>query len=385
MANVLTIASSDADFIDCGVDRSRLASARSVAQAWVESGETTGLVVAAARRGRIVLHDAFGVLRPDSDTPLSVDAIFPIASISKSIVATATMRLVESGLLGLNRPVQEYVPEFTGEGRQAVAVWHLLTHTSGLDETDAIEPDSMWFGTESNAAVIQMICRLPISAPPGSVFSYSSLAYVLLGEIVRRVSGGSPEVFIQRQILDPLGMRDTGFSVFESAHSQMALRYSAEERRDSERYASELERWIDERAAGGEGISTARDLLIFGQTFLQGGAYGAARVLSPASVRLMTTPQTGDLPLQFDDEIWERASWGYGWHIHASTKGRRGASLYSPSTFEHVGMGGAFLWVDPENEIVGVCLSLLRQGSIGLYPAWRADLLINAIMAAIDV
>jgi hypothetical protein len=64
MANVLTIASSDADFIDCGVDRSRLASARSVAQAWVESGETTGLVVAAARRGRIVLHDAFGVLRP---------------------------------------------------------------------------------------------------------------------------------------------------------------------------------------------------------------------------------------------------------------------------------------------------------------------------------
>jgi CubicO group peptidase (beta-lactamase class C family) len=385
MANVLTIASSDADFADCGVDRSRLANARSVAQAWVESGETTGLVVAAARRGRIVLHDAFGVLRPDSDTPLPVDAIFPIASISKSIVATAIMRLVESGLLGLNRPVQEYVPEFTGEGRQAVAVWHLLTHTSGLDETDAIEPDSMWFGTESNAAVIQMICRLPISAPPGSVFSYSSLAYVLLGEIVRRVSGGSPEVFIQRQILDPLGMRDTGFSVSESAHSRMALRYSAEERRDSERYASELERWIDERAAGGEGISTARDLLIFGQTFLQGGAYGAARVLSPASVRLMTTPQTGDLPLQFDDEIWERASWGYGWHIHASTTGRRGASLYSPSTFEHVGMGGAFLWVDPENEIVGVCLSLLRQGSIGLYPAWRADLLINAIMAAIDV
>jgi CubicO group peptidase (beta-lactamase class C family) len=385
MANVLTIASSDADFADCGVDRSRLANARSVAQAWVESGETTGLVVAAARRGRIVLHDAFGVLRPDSDTPLPVDAIFPIASISKSIVATAIMRLVESGLLGLNRPVQEYVPEFTGEGRQAVAVWHLLTHTSGLDETDAIEPDSMWFGTESNAAVIQMICRLPISAPPGSVFSYSSLAYVLLGEIVRRVSGGSPEVFIQRQILDPLGMRDTGFSVSESAHSRMALRYSAEERRDSERYASELERWIDERAAGGEGISTARDLLIFGQTFLQGGAYGAARVLSPASVRLMTTPQTGDLPLQFDDEIWERASWGYGWHIHGSTTGRRGASLYSPGTFEHVGMGGAFLWVDPENEIVGVCLSLLRQGSIGLYPAWRADLLINAIMAAIDV
>jgi CubicO group peptidase (beta-lactamase class C family) len=98
----------------------------------------------------------------------------------------------------------------------------------------------------------------------------------------------------------------------------------------------------------------------------------------------MTTPQTGDLSLQFDDEIWAQASWGYGWHIHGATKGRRGPSLYSPGTFEHVGLGGSLLWVDPENELVGVCLSLLRQGSMGLYPAWRGDLLINAIMAALD-
>jgi CubicO group peptidase (beta-lactamase class C family) len=384
MANVLTIASSDADFIDCGVDRSRLANARSAALAWVESGETTGLVVAVARRGHIVLHDAFGVLRPDDGRPLPVDAIFPIASISKSIVATAVMCLVEAGLVGLNRPVHEYIPEFTGEGRQDVAVWHLLTHTSGLDETGAVEPESMWSGAESNAAFIQMICRLPVTAPPGSIFSYSSLGYVLVGEIVRRVSGDAPEAFIQRRILDPLGMRDTFFRVPESAHNRIALRYSAEERRDSARYASELERWIDRPEAGGEALSTAADLLIFGQTFLQGGAYGGARLLSPASVRLMTTPQTGDLPLQFDDERWDRASWGYGWHVHGQTKGQRGASLYSPSTFEHVGMGGSLLWVDPENEVAGVCLSLVRQGSMGLYPAWRGDLLINAIMAAIE-
>jgi CubicO group peptidase (beta-lactamase class C family) len=122
MANVLTLASSNADFTGCGVDRSRLAKAHAAAQAWVESGETTGLVVAAARRGRIVLHDAFGVLRPDSDALLPVDAIFPIASITKPIVATAVMRLVEDGLVGLNRPVHEYIPMFTGDGREDVAV-----------------------------------------------------------------------------------------------------------------------------------------------------------------------------------------------------------------------------------------------------------------------
>ena len=98
----------------------------------------------------------------------------------------------------------------------------------------------------------------------------------------------------------------------------------------------------------------------------------------------MTTKQTGDLPMQFGDEHWAQASWGYGWHVHWESKGRRGASLYSSSTFEHVGAGGSFVWVDPENELVGVCLSLLREGSMGLYPAWRGDLVINAIMAALD-
>ena len=95
------------------------------------------MVVLAARKGVIALHEAFGKLRPDNDSPLlRPDSVFPMASVSKVITATAAMILAEDGLLSLNRPVQWYIPEFVGDGKQAVMVHHLLTHTSGLKQKD---------------------------------------------------------------------------------------------------------------------------------------------------------------------------------------------------------------------------------------------------------
>jgi CubicO group peptidase (beta-lactamase class C family) len=386
MSDSLTLATSDADFSDCGIERARVAYAVSAARSWVESGETTGLVVAAARKGTVILHEAFGVLRPDDDVLMSVDAIFPIASITKPIIATAVMCLVEDGLVGLNQPVGAYIPEFAGAERANIAVWHLLSHTAGFDETVGIEVDPSLSGSEAIASFVESTCRIPISAPPGAVFSYSLFGYELAAEIVRRVSGEPIERFVQHRVLDRLGMKDTYLVVPEGVQSRIALRYAQQDASRSDRYVGRYEQERHQRTpwAGSGGFSVAFDLLTFGQAFLQNGTYGGACILSPASVRLMTTPQTDELPLQFDDENWTRASWGLGWHIHGNTRGRRGASLYSPSTFEHVGMGGSLLWVDPENEVVGVCLSLVREGSAGLYPAWRYDRVVNALMAALD-
>src|SRR5947209_18088488 len=98
---------------------------------------TPALVVLVARKGVIVFHEAFGKLTPEPDSPpVPRDAIYPISSISKLFTATAAMILVEDGLLGLNRPVQEYIPEFVGEGKEAVMVHHLLTHTGGIDDEE---------------------------------------------------------------------------------------------------------------------------------------------------------------------------------------------------------------------------------------------------------
>src|SRR2546430_9423872 len=120
-----------------GMSAQRVQHIAELAEGWVEQGIAPALVVLVARRGNIVLHEAFGRLTPDPDAPaLPRDAIFPLASLTKPITATAAMVLVDDGLLGLNRPVAEYIPEFVGEGKSAVMVHHLLTHTSGLRDED---------------------------------------------------------------------------------------------------------------------------------------------------------------------------------------------------------------------------------------------------------
>ena len=119
---------------EAGVLPERIDRVRDLCAGWVKSGHTPSLAVLVARRGVIVLHEAFGCLGPGQDSPpLRLDSIFPVSSVAKPITATAVMTLVEDGLLGLNRPVVDYVPELCGEGTEEILVHHLLTHTSGYN------------------------------------------------------------------------------------------------------------------------------------------------------------------------------------------------------------------------------------------------------------
>ena len=118
--------------------------------------------------------------------------------------------------------------------------------------------------------------------------------------------------------------------------------------------------------------------------FLQHGSYGDARVLSPASVAAMTRNQIPGIASTFGAERFREASWGLGWEVQGERHPIRGPSLISPRTFAHAGLGGTYLWIDPDNAIVGVYLSLLRQPSPWLRPYWNGDLVVDAIMAAIE-
>ena len=122
---------------EVGMSARRVRHVGQLAAGWVAQGITSALVILVARRGVVVLHEAFGRLTPDDNAPpVKRDTIYPLSSLTKPITATAAMLLVEDGLLGLQRPVSEYLPEFSGEGKQAVRVHHLLTHTSGLRDED---------------------------------------------------------------------------------------------------------------------------------------------------------------------------------------------------------------------------------------------------------
>ncbi|MGI9148495.1 MAG: serine hydrolase domain-containing protein [Chloroflexota bacterium] len=141
--------------------------------------------------------------------------------------ATAVLCLVEDGRLGLNRPVQEYLPEFVGTGKEHVLVRHLLTHTAGLDDqairrhvAQPMEASGSGTATALSRARENLLLSLaaPLATPPGIAMLYSSIGYEFLGEIVRRVSEQPLAVFMAERLWGPLGMADTSFGVPEQRH-----------------------------------------------------------------------------------------------------------------------------------------------------------------------
>lgn len=362
------------------------------AQDWVDGEVTPALVLLAARRGIIVLHEAFGRAGPEPDSAkLEVSAIFPLASISKVIAATAIMILVDDGLLGLNRPVQEYIPEFVGEGKEGVMVHHLLTHTSGLVDKDVVAHMERNRGkvqippldpTEHPQLHESLWLRLdaPLSKNPGEQMSYSGAGgYTLLTEIVRRVSGKNFAEFAEERIFRPLGMKDTFYALPRDRHARVV-------RRASDLPDTFPDPEIANLPSGSVGgYSTAMDMAIFCQVFLNLGSYGDARVLSPASVREMTRNQIPGVSSLFKEDFSAEASRGYGWDIKGAKKPRYHGSLDSPAAFTHQGAGGVSILGDPTYDLVTIYLSVARGiMSPDLYrPRWVMDLFTNMVTAAI--
>lgn len=374
-----------------------------LAKSWVTQNITPALVILVARKGIIIIHEAFGHLTPEPDSPpLQPDTIFPLASLSKPITATAAMILVEDGLLGLNRPVSWYIPEFTGEGKDAVMVHHLLTHTSGLKDEEA-ETYAEKKGTveipppdETQHPGINEYLFLRYDTPlwksPGTEMSYCNFGYMLVGEIVRRVSGKSLNDFARERIFEPLGMKDTWYVVPDSVKHRIIKRSN-----DAPYGVWLNSEGLQERPSAAAGaFSTAEDMAIFGQMLLNRGVYGDARILSTASVAEMTRNQIPGIGAQYGNHFFPEASWGLGWSIHGIKKSIGYAeTLQSSRAFSHGGAGGVFLWMDPAYEIVGVYLSVMSPGGIpkGVdikLPFFgdaelmgRVDMFINAVTTAV--
>jgi CubicO group peptidase (beta-lactamase class C family) len=385
---------------EAGMSPERVRHVADLAQGWVEQGITPALVVLVARRGIVVIHEAFGRLGPEPGAPpLQRDSLFPLASISKPLTATAAMILVEDGLLGLNRPVQWYIPEFVGEGKDAVMVHHLLTHTLGLRDEDLDAHAERKKGTieipplpETQHPLVHEYLYLRYDAPlwkaPGVEMSYCGFGYELLGEVVRRVSGQSLADFTRERIFAPLGMKDTCWSVPPTLKQRLVRRAENELFADGAAWCGKAP-W----ACGGA-YSTVLDMALFGQMFLNRGTYGAARLLSPPTVAAMTRDQTPGISSHYEGEYFPEAAWGLGWSIRASKKALRyGEPLQSPQVLCHGGAGGTLLWVDPTYELVGVYFSVLSRR--GIPPdvrvaeelvnaiAGRSDLFVNAATAAV--
>ena len=370
----------------------RIERARDLCAGWVKSGHTPAIVTVVARRGVIVLHEAFGKLRPEDDSPpVQLDTLFPVMSITKPMVATLVMQLAEDGLLGLNRPVRYYLPEVAGEGTEEVLVHHVLTFTAGWDEFALLSSfiteraDLAGRSTEEvGRAMRDLIQRAPLSRAPGEQMDYAFLCYELLKGLVERVSGRSFPELIQERIFNPLGMKDSYVVVPESVRSRVVKRPADAPWNQQMGPLAPIDSRQSEEAPSV--FSTARDVAVFGQMFLTGGTYGGARILSRAAVAAMTRNQTPGIPVTMGPEqIRKEASYGYGWFIRTHEKWKYlDGSLQSEGEFHHQGAGGVLLWADPRDEIVGVYFSVDLAQTPNLEHLWNADLFQNVISSALE-
>jgi CubicO group peptidase (beta-lactamase class C family) len=381
------------------MDPERVARLRKRVEGWAP--RLSALELVATRRGVVFLHETFGRLRPESDAPpLTKDALWNLMSVSKTFTATAVMMLVEDGLVDIHRPVGFYLPEFSGEGKLPVSLYHLLTHTSGLEDTAVdfnrslldLLPVRTPEPTEHPAVsrYLTLALRVPLSYAPGSQHVYASANYILLLEIVRRVSGQAPADFLRGRLFAPLGMHGTHLGLPKELSSQRvvwprqtipsSLPWSSDAPIGVSIHDTELAPW------GSTGVvSTGADLAAFGQTFLNGGRYGDARVLARSTVALMTGNHTPGLKGSIAGHNLAEMSVGYGWFIqHPMKFPFLGGALGSPGSYSHGGWGGSFLWVDPVQEMVLVFLSTQHDVWIpARFPAWEADLFVNAATSAV--
>jgi len=382
---------------EAGFSSERIELVKKRCRQWVDDGTHPSLCVLVARHGVIALHEAYGRLGPQPDAPpLELDSVFALASVTKTITATAVMMLVEDGLVGLTRPVQEYVPDFSGDGKDLVCVHHLLTHTSGIrTEEDVAFILSNWDSStdisppdEDVDPIVhkQLVLggRAPLAKRPGEEMAYANGNYVTLGEIVRVVTGCSLADFARNRIFVPLGMHDAAYIVRDDAVPRVVV---APPEWAALPDVAEFFRAVTAPAAAAH--STAMDLAVFGQTFLNGGTYRDARLISRSTIAEMTRNQIPGVSATFGAQHWNEASWGYGWTVASSEKWP-GYPTFPTGTFNHGGAGGGvgtLVWVDPSHDLVGVFLSVARAEIVEttlIELEFCADLFVNAVYAAVD-
>jgi CubicO group peptidase (beta-lactamase class C family) len=302
----------------------------------IAAGHVPGAVVLVGRHGRIVYRGAFGsVSLVPVRAAMPAEAIFDLASLTKVIATTtAVMQLAETARLALDKPVADYWPPFAAAGKGAITVRQLLTHTSGLRAD--LDPNARWTGEQE--ALAAFAADHPVQ-PPGTRFIYSDLNFIVLGELVRRVSDQPLDVYAQRHIFAPLHMTDTGF---RPALSQRP-RIVPTDRQDGQLRWGEVQDPTAYRMGGVAGhaglFSTADDIARFATMLLDAGSTSSARILKPESVAQMT--RGIDLP--------GGVRHGLGWDI-ASPYAAGIDTAFGGSGYGHTGYTGTMLWVDPSTD-----------------------------------
>ena len=381
---------------EVGLSPARLARLTERMKQGVAAGEIPGAVVMIGRNGKIAYQESFGVRDPQTGTPMPMDAIFRIASMSKPITSTAIMILAEEGRLSIVDPVSKYLPEFkdlkvgvvkTGaDGKPAMTlepmanpmtVQDLLRHTSGLTYgvagnnpiKQAYVDAKVGDNADTNATLVTKLSKLPLVFQPGTTWEYSFSTDVL-GRIVEVVSGQPLDKFVAERITGPLKMVDTGYSAPASASGRATRPQPEGPNKELPKIAPVTED-LAFKSGGGGMVSTAADYARFCQYLLNGGELDGVRLLSRKTIELMSANHLPPgAPIGPDMVAFQAlapsAAMGQGFGLGYAVRTDVGRNPLPGSVGDYYwgGAYGTYFWIDPKEQMYVVLMMQSPQGRL---------------------
>ena len=339
----------------------------------IKNKEIPGAVLAVVHRDKIVYLKAYGNKQTYPEVvKMKTNTVFDLASLTKVVsTATSIMLLTERGKIRLTDPVSLYIPGFN----DSIQIIHLLTHTSGLPSY--VKVDSLKkIQTENPDVLNQHIASVLIKSEPGKEFLYSCLNFIILQEIVEKVSGQNLRDFAKANIFDELGMKNTDYCPSEKELKQIAPTSKQADNKIllgtvHDPIARELKKGI----SGNAGLfSDAKDLAIFSMALINNGNFKGKQILSPLTVKTMTT-----VPQEFN--CFGRTP---GWDISSKYSSCKG-NLLGPNTYGHTGYTGTSIVIDPDNQIAIILLTnRVHPDDKGSVTRLRA-LVANAVAGAVEI
>jgi CubicO group peptidase (beta-lactamase class C family) len=345
-------------------------------------GARPGYAAIIARGTQVAFVSEAGEINLETGEAFTIDSPVRIASMTKPATAVAAMMLVEAGVIGLDDPVSDYIPEFAdiqvavspmanAEGEietrapsRPMTIRHLLTHTSGLGyifdgQTDLGKlylDNSLYAGTGNLEARMQQLAALPLYTDPGTQWIYS-YSLDVLGRVIEVASGTPFEVYMETRLFEPLGMSSTGFFYddVDFDEADMSPVYVHDETGTMVPYAQETPDW----ASGGGGlVSTASDYIRFAMMLANGGALGDVRILSAETAHEMMSPQ---VPADQLGEDWGARGFGFGGGVVlVPAEGQDAAGL--PGDYSWSGLFDTDFFVSPATGVSAVLMTQIQPG-----------------------
>lgn len=349
----------------------------------IDEARIPGVVMLLGRHGRVAHEAAFGIQDPATRTPMALDSIFRIYSMTKPVVSIAIMMLAEEGRLLLSDSVTRFLPELRGvkvavervaaDGKtmldleptkQPITIQDLLRHTSGL--TYGIFGDSPVKALYREAAIgsakltndefIRRLGGLPLTSQPGTVWEYS-VSTDVLGVVLERIHGKPLDEVLAERIFRPLDMEETGFQVEAGKLHRVAQPFDTDPVTNTPVRLSKVEQKPNFLSGGGGLVSTLHDYLRFTRMLANGGELDGARLVSRKTLEFMTSDHLADLPLAKSGPSYLPGA-GYGFGLGFAVRTAPGGAFMPGSVgdFTWSGLAGTYFWIDPREDLFAILL-----------------------------